>query len=528
MRGKVLNLLNEPLIQVRRTGGAAIERVSLPELLVLLANDAVASYPALRAHQRFAWHAFLVQLAAIALHRADRTDPPASAEAWADLLRALTPDHPDDAPWCLVAPHDRPAFLQAAVPGGDVGAFKPVPSPDALDMLVTSRNHDLKRAAMVTPELDDWLMALITVQTMDGGLSGSYRGIARMNSDYGSRPCVSVRPEGGPGAWFVRDVRTLLRCRADIAQTHSYPAIGGHALLWVTIWDGKGPVYRRDQLDPLFIEICRRIRFEVGMDDRIGCLKSTNKSLIEGGFRGGITGDPWAPINIGDEKIFTINKHPRLGYRQCIDLMDGALFHPSPLQLVSGDDPEDGLSVYAAAMVRGPGKTAGYHERRITISKAVKRLLSVGAADQIAAAGHARAELVGKLSYQVLQPALRCLLSNGKEVKRTTPKQPQSDPAKRWLDQLDRFADVEFFPALWQELEVFEETERERIRNTWLQDLIERAEAILGEACRAVPLASIHRYRARTRAKGRFRFLAKEQFPQLYAEETHAAADTSA
>jgi CRISPR system Cascade subunit CasA len=298
--------------------------------------------------------------------------------------------------------------------------------------------------------------------------------------------------------------------------------------LWVTIWDGKGLVYRRDQLDPLFIEICRRIRFEVGMDDRIGCLKSTNKSLIEGGFRGGITGDPWAPINIGDEKIFTINKHPRLGYRQCIDLMDGALFRPSPLQLVSGDDPEDGLAVYAAAMVRGPGKTAGYHERRITVSKAVKRLLSVGAADQIAAAGHARAELVGKLSYQVLQPALRCLLSNGKEVKRTTPKQPQSDPAKRWLDQLDRFADVEFFPALWQELEVFEETERERIRNTWLQDLIERAEAILGEACRAVPLASIHRYRARTRAKGRFRFLAKEQFPQLYAEETHAAADTSA
>lgn len=183
------------------------------------------------------------------------------------------------------------------------------------------------------------------------------------------------------------------------------------------------------------------------------------------------------------------------------------------------------MSVFAAAMVRGSGKTGGYYERSIPISKTVKRLLFAGAADRIAAAGHARAELVGKLSHEVLRPALRCLLGNGKEAKRVT---PESDPAIRWLDQLDRHAYAEFFPALWRELEVIEEAERERIRNAWLQDLIERAEAILGEACRAVPLASIHRYRARTRAKGRFRFLAKEQFPQFYAEGTHAAADNAA
>lgn len=521
----MLNLLTESLIRIRRTGSAAVERVSLPELFVLLTDDVVASFPALRAHQRFAWHAFLVQLATIALHRANRTEPPANAEAWADLLRALTPDHPDDAPWCLLAPHDQPAFLQAAVPGGDVAAFKPVPSPDALDMLVTSRNHDLKHAAMVASEPDDWLMALITAQTMDGGLSGSYRGIARMNSDYGSRPCVSVRPEGGPGVWFERDVRTLLRCRAEISQTHSYPAMGGYALLWVTTWDGKGPVYQRNQLDPLFIEICRKIRFDVGMDAQIICLKSKNKSLIDGGFRGGITGDPWAPINIADEKIFTISKQHRLGYRQCIDLMDGTLFRASPLQVVGQDDSEDSLSVFAAAMVRGIGKTAGYCERRIPVSKAVKRLLSAGAADRIAAAGHARAELVGKLSRRVLRPALHCLLRDGKDAARLTPKQSANldRQAHAWLERLDHEVDATFFSDLWQEFETEDGAERERIRDAWLQGLIARAGLILEDACRAVPLASMHRYRARTRAKGLFRHLAKEQFPQLYSETTDVA-----
>jgi CRISPR system Cascade subunit CasA len=178
-------------------------------------------------------------------------------------------------------------------------------------------------------------------------------------------------------------------------------------------------------------------------------------------------------------------------------------------------------------MVRGSGKTAGYHERQIPISKAVKRLLSVGAADRIAAAGHARVELVGKLSYQVLRPALHCLLRDGKEAERPTTRQHEIVD-RRWLDRIDRLADAEFFPALWRELEVSEEAESERIRNAWLQDLIEWAGLILQDACRAVPLASIHRYRARTRAKERFYFLARKQFPQLYRETTDAAADNAA
>ena len=154
----------------------------------------------------------------------------------------------------------------------------------------------------------------------------------------------------------------------------------------------------------------------------------------------------------------------------------------------------------------------------------------MGAADRIAAAGHARAELVGKLSYRVLRPALHCLLREGRDAERLTPKQSANldRQADGWLDLLDHEVDATFFSDLWREFETEDEAERERIRDAWLQDRIDKAAAILGEACHAVPLASIHRYRARTRAKGLFWYLARKQFPQLYPETTDAATDTAA
>lgn len=58
------DLLRDPLIGT--DGGM----VSLPGLLAAMAQGRVASFPALRPHQRPAWHTFLVQLAVLALGRA--------------------------------------------------------------------------------------------------------------------------------------------------------------------------------------------------------------------------------------------------------------------------------------------------------------------------------------------------------------------------------------------------------------------------------------------------------------------------
>lgn len=117
--------------------------------LAALGRDEIRDFPALRPHQRHPWHAFLVQLAAMALHHADRDAIFESEQAWKDALLALTPDDQDGAAWCLISPHDRPAFMQAPVPSGAVGSWKNrLSAADELDMLVTSKNHDLKAARM--------------------------------------------------------------------------------------------------------------------------------------------------------------------------------------------------------------------------------------------------------------------------------------------------------------------------------------------------------------------------------------------
>src|SRR4051794_20788578 len=104
------NLLDEQLVRVAPSAGSP-DGLTLPGTFAALMRDDVAAFPGLRPHQRHAWHAFLVQVGALALLVGARSEPPTDEAAWADLLRALTPDDPDDAPWCLVAPPDRPALL---------------------------------------------------------------------------------------------------------------------------------------------------------------------------------------------------------------------------------------------------------------------------------------------------------------------------------------------------------------------------------------------------------------------------------
>ena len=176
---------------------------SLPEVYAALMADEADAFPALRPHQRHAWHAFLVQLGAMAMHRTGAGEPPFGAEEWAHLIRGLTPDYPDDEPWSLVVEDiAKPAFMQPPASSQErKDDYKSlVATPDELDMLVTSKNHDLKSAVAAQARADDWAFALVTLQTMEGfGGAGNY-GISRMNGGLGSRPAFSLAPSEG-GTW---------------------------------------------------------------------------------------------------------------------------------------------------------------------------------------------------------------------------------------------------------------------------------------------------------------------------------------
>src|SRR5271166_6639361 len=176
----------------------------------------------LRPHQAPAWRMFLGQIGALALHRSETTEPPQDEPAWRDLLRTLARKFPHDEPWYLVVDDwSKPAFLQPPVPSG-ITLKTEVSTPDSLDLLITSRNHDLKQKVARRAEAQDWVLALVSLQTGEGYGGAGNHGIARIKGGSSSRSMFSLAPlsvENGRanisrlGLWFRRDVEVLLATR---------------------------------------------------------------------------------------------------------------------------------------------------------------------------------------------------------------------------------------------------------------------------------------------------------------------------
>ncbi|MCB1407569.1 MAG: hypothetical protein KDK01_15270, partial [Rhodobacteraceae bacterium] len=337
------DLLHESLIQTD-TGWH-----SLPGLLAAMARGEVQGYPALRPHQRPAWHMFLVQLSALALDAAGRRDLPVVEDEWRAALRALTPGFPDDEPWHLIgADRTRPAFLQPADPGGL--KWTDVATPDALDMLITSRNHDVKREIARHAAPQDWLFALVSLQTMEGfGGAGNY-GIARMNGGSSSRvllglaPARAGSPRIDPSAWWARDVTSLLQARSGIT---------GKALIWLEPWP-EGRSLDLSALDPLFIEVCRRIRL-VAITGAIHAQRSTSKAArLAGKDAKGNTGDPWAPVHLAEGKSLTLGDRDWT-HELLVELMFGVppKWAVPPLAQRQAQDANEPMLLVAEAFARG-------------------------------------------------------------------------------------------------------------------------------------------------------------------------------
>lgn len=500
-----MNTLLVPLIRVVAADGTAAT-MTLPGVLARLMRDDVAAFPALRAHQRHAWHSFLVLLSANALHRAGRAHPPDSEAEWCVLLRGLTPDHADDAPWCLMAPPDRPALLQPAIPSGVLAELKNViATPDALDMLVTAKNHDLKQAVMVAARPDDWLFALLTLQTMEGFLGAGNYGISRMNGGFANRAALGIAPPGGPGAHVRRDVIRLLALRGALPGATGYAAEGGLALVWLASWDGTTSL-RQDALDEWYIEICRRVRLTLH-DGVLGARVVGSKAERILPIDGGVTGDPWSPIVIekgGAAKSLTVNAQG-FGYRRMVEFMfsDGNV-KPSALQTEASTDAPQGLELVARALVRGQGKTEGYHERRVPLSKrGPRRGPGQGVfIDLRAAAARERVRLAGEMQDRVLKPALLALFQNGPD-KIDFRDKDSNHKAEGFLHQFDTLVDQSFFDDLWRETDEDEPEARHLARTDWVVQMRRHAESVLHGAETAAARSSRRKYRAIVRAADR-------------------------
>ena len=513
------NFLTDRLIAVNISIGSSV-RASILETLALLMRNEVDSFPALRPHQRHAWHAFLVQLGALAMHRAGLTEPPKDSEEWLRLIRGLTPDYPEDEPWSLVVDDiTMPAFMQPPASSADkVSDYKStVETPDGLDMLVTSKNHDLKSSVASSSETDEWIFALISLQTAEGfGGAGNY-GISRMNGGLGCRPAFSLTPSARPGIHLRRDIVALLDRRETLLDM-DITRDGGIALLWTLPWDGaKVEALMLRDVDPFYIEICRRIRLCAGPGGRLLAIRATSKAArIDAKALKGVTGDPWTPINTKDGKSLTLAAGG-FTYRRTADYMESSDWQPPPLFRPTDAErsPPKPMMLVARGMVRGQGKTEGYHERIIPLkAKVVSAFGRAGGARELGDTARERIEQVRKVQ-RVLRHAVSVFAAGGDTGNVSDEHRARANP---WANKLDEIVDADFFEDLQTEFEEAGEDERKRIRLDWQRTLVSDARGLLHQAEEALPCPAIQRYRARVRAESVFngRIRGKNGFPELF------------
>ena len=321
------SLLGEPLLRVTLGPGLAVTPLSLPQVLARLSAGEALGFSALRPHQQAPWHAFLVQLAYLALDLADDLRPPLTPNGWVDLLRGLTPGFEDDGPWCLINAHwQAPAFLQSPCSAGRESDYRR--SADAaqdIDVLVTARHHDEKSGKLPLDDhaLDTLVYALVALQGWSAFLGAGNYNTMRMNGGFSSRPQFRLAYARGSGPEFLRDLHVLLDDRDRLArrfrEAYGADATAEHRLLWLPVWD-EGSL-SLGEVHPYALEVCRRVR----LVREQGCLRlrragSSAMRVAAKDQRGNVM-DPWVPIMKGDApKALTAQAHS-LGYRKLQELI---------------------------------------------------------------------------------------------------------------------------------------------------------------------------------------------------------------
>ena len=526
------NLLIEPVIHAAPRG-----MLTLPGVLAALTRDEVDNFSALRPYQAPAWHMFLVQLAALAMSREGAGKIPEDGASWAAALRGLTTGFNADEPWCLtVNDSSKPAFLQPPVPDG-VTLQNIVASPDALDLLITARNHDVKQTVGRNGRLEDWVFALVSLQTGDGYGGRDNQGIARMNGGSSSRAMLTLAPLPAdmakvvtprPGARFRRDVAVLLETREKELRSHdhlAYPETGGLGLTWLAPWP-EGNQLQLSELDIWFIEVCRRIRLQRAGETLIGRKGTSKATRINAKHLKGALGDPFAPVHKTEHKSLTLGGR-EFDYRLLTDLLlSGDWTLPVLARPGSADHGGETMAVVAEALARGNSKTEGFKSRVLPLGGEVSRALG------------AQRERLHELALQqideigVVDKALGfglALVAAGGDCDRGVKKEHYAH-AREARRRLDGSADTLFFPHLWDRFEAQEQGgEAQTATGTaFTAELLKAARQSFETALPAIPCAKIYRARAETRGKNAFFGRIRHQFPELFEapdrqESTHGA-----
>ncbi len=456
-----VNLLIDPWLSVEKTQGET-QRLSFPDLFSAMERGEAASFPALRPHQAGPWHVFLVQLAAHCLELSgEMQNLPApcpekpwtllgqhSPDQWRAMLRLLTPGFPDDEPWRLVVEDlSKPAFMQPPVPEKSLTGFKgAMYAPDDLDLLISTKNFDVKSSVVNQPFCEDWVFTLISLQTNGGFMGRGNYGICRQNGGFGVRPIMTLQSSSTPSGQWARDCRVILGHLDEICG--GLYDMDGKRLLWLEPWDGTSSL-RLSQLHPLFIEVCRRVRsrltpecFEMRKAPS-QCIRVDAKDLS------GAVNDPWIPVVASGKEPKAFGS--TLSYENMATIFgDDEIKMPLLLRFQKGIDHAADVKARCFALMKGQGKTEGYVERIIPIKRVEGQIPLGGLTLRQAAQGMVAA--AKDAEHRVLKVALARFLSCRKSGASSLLDWNAAD-VKNWLPSVVRSMDAEvnelFFNCLW-------------------------------------------------------------------------------
>ena len=513
-----MNLLIDDLLRVVTPNG--VTRMTLPRLLSALARDEVVSYPGIRPHQEEPWHVFLCYLAAAALARVPGTPRQEDAAYWRDALRELA-GRSDDLAWVLVVGDaGMPGFLQPPVtPEADrrrlgvLGA-----TPDEIDVLETARNHDVKLARADSGHVDNWIFALTTLQTSAGYGGPTRYGISRMNRGYGTRMFVELVHSHSAGARWRDAVQRLGLARNGVLEGPWGYSPMGHVLLWLLPWDGAEALSLMD-LDPFFIEVCRRIRLEGQGHIVAARYVGTKTQRIDASTLNGVVGDPWTPEKSAENAALTPSAAGLSAdfVRKIIfedGVRTGALMRPLPNR-------HGGCAVKVSALIRGQSKTEGYRSVTIPIPDQMRpRLFGPGKAPEpVARLALNGIEGAGKMELRVLKPAFFVAAEGAPDKLRFD----RDSAAAWWVDVRRRFEQLwepEYFPWLWR---AALGNDTNKSLDDWHRMTARHAEAVLNATIDNLPGHTGRSYKIRVEAQRRFRGALLTNFPNLKEESNETA-----
>jgi CRISPR system Cascade subunit CasA len=485
------SVLTESLFVVA-SGQNASESLSLPQVLARLSAAEALVFTDLRPHQRPAWHAFLVQLAFLALRHEAEPSAPTNPHSWLQLLRKMTATQGGDAAWCLVnGDWQSPAFMQPPCSPEHRADFKHgTDSAQAFDVLVTARHHDEKAGKLLLSQVgkDCLVYALVTLQGGSPFMGrGNYNSM-RMNGGFSSRPQFRLVFEPrGSGAEFLRDLRILLANRQVLKQEARLLGMGtapgdGHALLWLLPWDtGSLPL---SDVHPLCLEVCRRVRLTEDAEQLTLLRATSDAARVNAKDQHGHVLDPWVPIlRDGSTRALTAQS-TSFGYRSLQGLLlDSQRVHwPLLAQATEGECRAGrGATLVAQVLVSGDGRTDGLLLREVPIPAAVLALLAGDAT--VLAQRSQRFVSMASACAMALRTALLQYVDGGELLDWRNRVFVKTTEA--WSERFDAAIDGVFFATLFGTVESdLTDAAAQALWRAWLEDT---AAQLLAQAIEVLP-----------------------------------------